>query len=201
MWASTSPTLCGGDWDSKTDNGRYAYSNHDELMAYADFMAMFNKSWNKISLNAVWGTSINYTKSNTLSMDSHLAGLYHPNVFTPTNINYGNMSSGDGSASFNAKNEMQSVFATAQIGYADAVYLDLTARNDWSSTLYGTDSMDSGFFYPSVGLSWLLNKTIDLPEWINFAKIRGSFAEVGNTLPLYQAIYIPLSEWAALSNK
>ena len=33
MWASTSPTLCGGDWDSKTDNGRYAYSNHDELMA------------------------------------------------------------------------------------------------------------------------------------------------------------------------
>ena len=111
----------------KTDNGRYAYSNHDELMAYADFMAMFNKSWNKISLNAVLGTSINYTKSNTLSMDSHLAGLYHPNVFTPTNINYGNMSSGDGSASFNAKNEMQSVFATAQIGYADAVYLDLTA--------------------------------------------------------------------------
>ena len=191
MWASTSPTLCGGDWDSKTDNGRYAYSNHDELMAYADFMAMFNKSWNKISLNAVLGTSINYTKSNTLSMDSHLAGLYHPNVFTPTNINYGNMSSGDGSASFNAKNEMQSVFATAQIGYADAVYLDLTARNDWSSTLYGTDSMDSGFFYPSVGLSWLLNKTIDLPEWINFAKIRGSFAEVGNTLPLYQANLYP----------
>ena len=149
MWASTSPTLCGGDWDSKTDNGRYAYSNHDELMAYADFMAMFNKSWNKISLNAVLGTSINYTKSNTLSMDSHLAGLYHPNVFTPTNINYGNMSSGDGSASFNAKNEMQSVFATAQIGYADAVYLDLTARNDWSSTLYGTDSICLLYTSPS----------------------------------------------------
>ena len=86
MWASTSSVLTGGDWDLKTDNGRYAYSNRDEFMLYGDVMAMFNKTWNKISLNAVVGGSINSTKTNDLSMDSHLASLYRPNVFTPTNL-------------------------------------------------------------------------------------------------------------------
>lgn len=191
MWASTSPVLTGGDWDAKTDNGRYAYSNSDQLMAYADFMATFNKSWDKISLTAVAGASINHTKTNDLSMDSHLAGLYKPNVFTPTNINYSGMSARDGSGEFNSKTETQSVFATAQLGYADALFLDLTARNDWSSTLYGTKSLDSGFFYPSVGLSWLVNKTINLPEWIDFAKVRGSFAQVGNSLPAFQSNLYP----------
>lgn len=191
MWASTSPVLTGGDWDKKTDNGRYVYSNRDELMAYADLMAMFNKDWGKFSFTGVLGGSINYTKTNDLNMDSHLAGLYKPNVFTPTNINYGAMSSGDGSAAFNNRTEMQSVFATAQLGYADALYLDLSARNDWSSTLYGTKSLDSGFFYPSVGLSWLLNKTFSLPEWVDFAKVRGSFAQVGNTLPAFRANLYP----------
>ena len=46
-------------------------------------------------------------------------------------------------------------------------------------------------FYPSVGLSWLIHKSINLPDWINFAKIRGSFAEVGNDLPRYQAHLYP----------
>lgn len=191
MWASTSPVLTGGSWDDKTDNGRYAYSNSDELMGYADFMAMFNKSWNKFSLNAVAGASINHTKSNSLSMDSHLAGLHHPNVFTPTNINYGGMSARDGSGDFNNKTQTQSVFATAQLGYAEALFLDVTARNDWSSTLYGTKSLDSGFFYPSVGLSWLVNKTFNLPEWVDFAKVRGSFAQVGNSLPAFQSNLYP----------
>lgn len=191
MWASTSPVLTGGDWDSKTDNGRYSYSNSDQLMAYADFMAMFTKSWNKVSLSAVAGASINHTKTNTLSMDSHLAGLHHPNVFTPTNINYSGMSARDGSGDFNNKTQTQSVFATAQLGYADALYLDVTARNDWSSTLYGTKSLDSGFFYPSVGLSWLLNKTFNLPQWVDFAKVRGSFAQVGNSLPAFQSNLYP----------
>ena len=191
MWASTSSVLTGGDWDLKTDNGRYAYSNRDEFMLYGDVMAMFNKTWNKISLNAVVGGSINSTKTNDLSMDSHLASLYRPNVFTPTNIKYKDMASLDGSAEFNSRNVMQSVFATAQIGYADAVYLDLTARNDWSSTLYGTKSLGSGFFYPSVGLSWLIHKSLKLPEWIDFAKVRGSFAEVGNSLPMFQANLYP----------
>lgn len=184
-WASTSTTLTGGSWKDKTDNGRYAYATGDDLMAYGDVMAMFNKTWGKFGLNAALGGSINYQKSNNLRIDSHLSGLNYPNVFTLTNINYS--ASTDMSVTNEARQVMQSIFATAQLNWDEALYLDLTARNDWSSTLYGTSKMNSGFFYPSVGLSWLLNKSLELPEWINFAKIRGSVAQVGNTLPLYKA--------------
>ncbi|MFR5759435.1 MAG: hypothetical protein ACLUE2_17680 [Bacteroides cellulosilyticus] len=73
---------------------------------------------------------------------------------------------------------------TAQIGFDEALYLDITARNDWSSTLAHTESMNSGFFYPSVGLSWIINNSLKLPEWISFGKVRGSWAQVGNDLPI-----------------
>ena len=78
---------------------------------------------------------------------------------------------------------MQSVFATAQLGWKESLYLDLTARNDWSSTLAYTKH--SSFFYPSVGLSWIINNSLTMPEWINFGKVRGSWSKVGNDLPLF----------------
>ncbi len=189
MWASTSTSLTGGDWDAKTDNGRYMYGTSSEFMVYGDLMAMINKTWGKFSLNAALGAAINYQRSNSLNIDSYKSGLHYPNVFDLRNVKY---DSGTGmETENNATREVQSVFGTAQIGYADALYLDLTARNDWSSTLYGTNSLKKGYFYPSVGLSWLIHKSINLPDWINFAKIRGSFAEVGNDLPRYQAHLYP----------
>lgn len=83
-----------------------------------------------------------------------------------------------------AKRTIQSLFGTAQVGWKDALYLDVTARNDWSSTLANTESMKNGFFYPSVGLTWIMSNSVKLPEWINFSKFRGSFAQVGNDLPI-----------------
>ena len=76
----------------------------------------------------------------------------------------------NGSASIDQKidsrRQLQSVFGTAQVGYQDKVFLDLTARNDWASTLAYTSHEKSGFFYPSAGLSFLIDKWIQLPEWI-----------------------------------
>ena len=71
-----------------------------------------------------------------------------------------------------------------QWGWKGLLYLDITARNDWSSTLAHTDSKNTGFFYPSIGATWILNKTCSLPKWISFAKVRASWAEVGNDLPI-----------------
>lgn len=119
---------------------------------------------------------------NSLFLDSHIASLYKPNVFTIPNIVMDSKSVID--QTIDSKRTLQSVFATAQLGWKEMLYLDLTARNDWSSTLAYTDSKNSGFFYPSVGLTWIINKTFKLPEWISFAKIRGSWAEAGNDLPV-----------------
>ena len=76
---------------------------------------------------------------------------------------------------------MYSVFASAQLAYSEYLSLDLTARNDWSSTL---PKGQNSFFYPSASISFMLSdfmKSIDkpLPSWVTFAKIRTSLAQVG----------------------
>ena len=81
--------------------------------------------------------------------------------------------------------QLQSIFGTAQIGYKEKLFLDLTARNDWASTLAYTEHEKAGFAYPSVGLSILLDKWVKLPEWISFAKLRGAYSKVGNDIPVF----------------
>ena len=76
---------------------------------------------------------------------------------------------------------MYSVFASAQLAYSEYLSLDLTARNDWSSTL---PKGQNSFFYPSASVSFMLSdfmKSIDkpLPSWVTFAKMRTSLAQVG----------------------
>ncbi|MDR0961854.1 MAG: TonB-dependent receptor, partial [Mediterranea sp.] len=180
MYATTAPNVAG-QYNGK-ENGRYVWSNEQNFQVYGDVMAMFNKDFNGFSVNGALGASINQSTLNSLFLDSHLASLYKPNVFVVANIPM--TSKAVSQQTIDAKRTLQSVFATAQLGWKEMLYLDLTVRNDWSSTLAYTDSKKSGFFYPSVGLTWLINKTVALPEWINFAKLRGSYAEVGNDLPL-----------------
>lgn len=67
----------------------------------------------------------------------------------------------------------------------EKLFLDLTARNDWASTLAYTEHEKAGFAYPSVGLSILLDKWVKLPEWISFAKLRGAYSKVGNDIPVF----------------
>ena len=78
MYASTAPNITG-TYNEKS-NGRYVWSESEQFQIYADVMAMFNKTWNKWSLNAAVGTSINKNKVNSLMLDSKIASLYKPNL-------------------------------------------------------------------------------------------------------------------------
>ncbi|HLR38363.1 MAG TPA: outer membrane beta-barrel protein, partial [Chitinophagaceae bacterium] len=80
-------------------------------------------------------------------------------------------------------NQLQSVFANVDLSYSDWAFLTLTGRNDWSSNLSFTPNVS--YFYPSAGLSFILSRIIHLPEAISFAKVRASYAQVGNTVPAY----------------
>lgn len=173
----------GTSTDIAHANGRYIDLNSQEFMTYGDAMAMFNKTWNNWSVNGAIGTSINVTKLNSLKLDSGKSGLYKANVFTVPNMVLNTAGTSFIDETLDQKRSIQSVFATAQIGWKESLYLDLTARNDWDSTLANTRSETRGFFYPSVGLSWIINKTVKLPDWITFGKVRGSWAQVGNGLP------------------
>lgn len=76
----------------------------------------------------------------------------------------------------NYERRLNSIYATAQLGFYNNIFLDLTARNDWSSTL----SPPHSFFYPSAGLSVVFHEWLELPDWATFGKARASYTKVGN---------------------
>lgn len=72
----------------------------------------------------------------------------------------------------------ESIFGSATFGYKDWIYLDVTGRNDWNSTL---PRENCSFFYPSASISFLFTDAFNLPDNIlSFGKIRASWAKVGN---------------------
>lgn len=174
MYASTAPAIAGV-------NGRYIDLNHTELLYYGDFMAMVNRKWDDFVLTGALGGSINSTTVNSLRFDSKSASLYYPNQFSISNIIMSTAAYID--QKINRKRVIQSVFATAQLGWKESLYLDVTARNDWSSTLAYTKH--TNFFYPSVGLSWIIDHSLKMPEWVNLGKVRAAWSKVGNDLPLF----------------
>lgn len=84
--------------------------------------------------------------------------------------------------------KMNSLYGSFQINYGGWAFLDITARNDWSSTM---SKANRSYFYPSVSFSAVITDMmndlqIKTPEWLTFAKVRASYAEVGNDLSPYQ---------------
>ncbi len=76
---------------------------------------------------------------------------------------------------------LNSVYASAQVAFYNDVFLDMTARNDWTSTLKPPHS----YFYPSIGLSAVFNERLNMPSWVNFGKVRASYTQVGNDADPY----------------
>ncbi len=79
------------------------------------------------------------------------------------------------------KKRINSVFASSSLGYKDMLFLDLGARNDWSSTL---PLKNNSYFYPSGSVSWIASSLIDA-SWLNFLKLRAALAQVGNDTDPY----------------
>jgi len=162
-----------------SENGRYAIGKYSNMTSYADFLAGYKDNWGKFGLNLTIGSSIKYSESDGIGLDSwrNAGGMYYANIFTMNNMK---LRAGDQQW---YRNSLVGLFGTATLSYDEWLYLDITARNDWSSTLAYTNSFKKGFFYPSVGLSAVLNDAFEMPSWIDLAKVRASYAVVGNALP------------------
>jgi TonB-linked SusC/RagA family outer membrane protein len=78
--------------------------------------------------------------------------------------------------------KINSVFATAELSYRNYLYLNLTGRNDWFSTL---TPKSNNFFYPSAGLSFVFSQAFDMPKAISFGKLRVAYAAVGGDTDPY----------------
>ena len=86
------------------------------------------------------------------------------------------------------RRRMNSLYGSLQLNWDGYLFLDVTARNDWSSTM---SKANRSYFYPSVSLSLVISDMLpkiggSMPDWFSFAKVRASFAEVGNDLDPYQ---------------
>jgi len=160
-------------------NGRFRTERFEPKQFYGDMMVNFNKTFNESwEVNASVGTSFMDTKTLKAVIDSDKLGLDQPNFFVPENIR------GNGSERVSSpQKRLNSVFGTAQVGYKGMIYLDVTGRNDWSSTLAFTNNIS--YFYPSVGLTLLVNEMVPMGDWINLLKLRGSYSIVGNDIPAY----------------
>jgi len=79
-----------------------------------------------------------------------------------------------------SESEVNSVFYSADLGYKNYLFLGLTGREDWFSTL---DPSSNSTFYPSVSASFIYSEVIDLPEWMSYGKFRAGWGNVGGALP------------------
>lgn len=127
------------------------------------------------------GGNLMHQTNKSLSSNSGL--LVVPNLFSLNN-------GVDRPSVFQGFNErkINSLYGTVQFNYDGYLFLDVTGRNDWSSTL---SPENRSFFYPSVSTSWVFTDMIEanggnLPNWLMFGKVRASYAAVGNDLPPYQ---------------
>jgi TonB-linked SusC/RagA family outer membrane protein len=84
------------------------------------------------------------------------------------------------------ESEVRSMYGFGRVAYNNMLFLDVTARNDWSSTLTARNvAFDNSYFYPSVGLSAILSDAFELPEFVSFAKLRTSWARLGKATTPY----------------
>lgn len=158
-------------------NGRYKSMIESDKQIYADLLLNINKSFEDYSVSANIGTSISDQRSNSQGIDGQ--NLLIPNFFAITNIDKNAPKTRLEQSGWHE--QTQSIFANVELGWRSMLYLTLTGRNDWASALANTQN--SSFFYPSVGLSGVISEMAEMPEFISYLKVRGSYSSVGSPIP------------------
>jgi len=141
-----------------------------------DFLFLINESFGDFSINANVGGNRLYRSFELLTLSGNefiIPGLRTVKNTVVQNTGYG----------FNER-KINSLYGSAQIGYRDYLFLDVTGRNDWSSTL---PDENNSYFYPSASLSFAFTDAFDIdPDVLSFGKVRLSYAEVGGDTDPYQ---------------
>lgn len=157
--------------------GYFGQSNRENRETNADIFLNFQKDFGALfQVSGNVGGSFRNVKYNAMSLSA--AELTVPNFFDISNVN-----GSPGTDMYKSEFEQNSVFGSLNLGYAGQLYLDLTARNDWSSTL---PKEAWSYFYPSASLGWIFTETFGLTgSAFSFGKLRASWAKVGSDTSPY----------------
>lgn len=142
------------------------------------WMLMVNKDINHdLSFNGYIGGEAQHYKT-TFENSSTNGGLSYPgNYYIANSVNQPTTNAG-----IRNRKSYNSLYASADLGYKDMLYLQATWRGDWSSALTYSNGTGNNFYnYPAVSLSWLFSETFhnSLPSWISYGKLRANLAALG----------------------
>lgn len=154
----------------REDNVFFEEINTDFLVSYDN---TFNDKWNvNISIGG-----------NQLRQRQDYQQTVAPELINPGVYSFNNSRKPLEVTSIDEEKRINSLYGFARFSYDNFLFLDITGRNDWSSTL-PTDN--NSYFYPSLTLSAVFSDMIDMPEFVSFGKLRAAYAEVGNDTDPYK---------------
>lgn len=142
-----------------------------------DFLLSYDKTFNeKFNINISAG-------GNQMRRNQDYKQTVAPELINPGIYSFNNTRRPLEVSVNNNEKRINSLYGFVRMAYDEKLYLDLTGRNDWSSTL-PTDN--NSYFYPSATLSAIANDIFEMPEFVSFAKFRAAYAEVGNDTDPYR---------------
>ncbi|MDQ8006741.1 MAG: SusC/RagA family TonB-linked outer membrane protein [Pedobacter sp.] len=165
-------------WDASGNRfaqGSFRVNNIRSYEINADFMLKYDKKFSKdLHMTASFGGSQmrnEYSRLETRADGLVVPGTYsldnnqNPLIYVPDTSRY----------------RINSFYAAASFSYKNYLFLDVTARQDWNSTLATLTRTDNvGFFYPSASLAFVASDYWRLPKTVSFLKLRASLAQVGS---------------------
>lgn len=167
----------GGNSVSVSQNGTWSYAKVNDKSLYSDGILSYTNNFGDFSLTALVGASYLHNIFNDgMNVGNGTVALQYPNFFSFDNFPY--------NVIFRQTIDRvikQGVFANTQIGFKEMLFLDLSARNDWASSLALTGN--ESYLYPAAGLTAIISNMVSLPEVITFAKVRASLSQTSNEVP------------------
>lgn len=158
-----------------------------------DFLLLANTRIGDFGIDGLVGGTIYYQQNDNMDMWTK-NGLSIPGYYSIfASVDPAGVSQGG------SKQQTNSLYGKATLSYKSMLFVDVTARNDWSSTL---KKSESSYFYPSFAGSWVINETFALPEVISLLKLRGSWTQTKEAPSVYainSAYAITTNAWDGLN--
>lgn len=156
--------------------GYYSIDQENAFSSNTDLLVMANHKFGKFGIDAMAGGTIYFRQgSNVWGKTNN--GLSIPEFYS---LNASVDPASTGQSGY--KKQVNSIYGKATLSWESMLFVDVTARNDWSSSLPETTR---SYFYPSVAGSFVLSEVINMPSWIGLLKIRGSWTKTKNDIGIY----------------
>ncbi|MFN8349628.1 MAG: SusC/RagA family TonB-linked outer membrane protein [Spirosomataceae bacterium] len=184
--------LSNRGWDTP---GLYSINKSTGWSFNGDALLTYTKTIGDLGIDALAGGAIYALQNNNLYSATR-SGILIPGYYSLNNsVERPNVSVGA-----NAK-QVNSVYGKLTLSYKNMLFVDATGRNDWSSTMPKTSR---SYFYPSLGGSFVISEVLgDLPSWLDFWKLRGSWTLSKSDLGIYatnQSYSTTIAAWNAFNS-